>query len=156
MPFNNTRRRNRRRQRARPRRSRRVALDPNCRGKNKPLEDFWGELSSYLSVVIIYKGTRPYEIVKVHHAMPTSEHLYSQLKPFDDDPSVVAILTSHPAAAHNAYETIIYPNAKDKTVDYVITHYDKIFKSVPACMQKMFKNAAPLKKLRAPLMLKCE
>lgn len=137
-----TRRLNRRR-----RRTYKVVIDPACWGKNKPLEQWWKELSSYLSVVVIYKDSTPYEMVKLHEPLTSAEQFYTQLKPFDDDPHVVAILTAHPES-RRTYETLVYPKAKDKTVDYVITHYDKIFKRVPVNMQKMFNM--PLKKLRMP------
>jgi hypothetical protein len=142
-------RRSRRRIRRRRNRSKRFAFDPQCWGKNKPLEEFWKELSSHLSVVAVYKGIKPYEIITSVNA--------DQLHALESDPRVVAILTSHPDVP-DAYERLVYPLAKDKTVDYVITHYDKIFKRVPACMQKVFKNedAPPLHKLRAPHFLKCE
>jgi hypothetical protein len=138
MPTRRTQGRRRRRRT----RSRRFALDPACWGKNKPLEDFWKELSSHLSVVAVYKGTKPYDIM----APVTVDQLHA----LDADPRVVAILTSHPDV-RDAYETLVYPLAKDKTVDYVITHYDKIFKRVPAYMQPLFKDAAILQKLRAPM-----
>jgi hypothetical protein len=131
--------RTRRRKRQRQRRSRRFAFDPACWGKNKPLEQLWHDLSHFLSVVIVYKGTKPYEIIS-----PVSAE---QLRALNDDPRVVAILTSHPDV-HNAYETLVYPRAKDKTVDYVITHYDKIFKRIPARVHPIFKDAI---KLRAPI-----
>jgi hypothetical protein len=126
--------------------SKRITIDTNCWGKNKPLEQFWRELSSYLSVVIIYKGSKPYEVIKLKPASSAHE-IYTQLRSFDNDPQVVAILTSHPDV-NNAYETIVYPNAKDKTVDYAIMNYSKIFKHAQPHMQKMFKT--PLKKLRIP------
>lgn len=129
----------------RRRRTRKIIIDPACRGKNKPLEQFWNDLSAYLSVVIIYKGGVPYEVIKLRPSLPSTEQFYAQLKPFDDDPQVVAILAAHPEIK-NAYETLMYPKAKDKTVDYVITHYDKIFKRPRPHMQKMF--TAPLKKIR--------
>jgi hypothetical protein len=135
--------RTRRRKRQRQRRSRRFAFDPACWGKNKPLEQLWHDLSHFLSVVIVYKGTKPYEIIS-----PVSAE---QLRALNADPRVVAILTSHPDV-HNAYETLVYPRAKDKTVDYVITHYDKIFKRVPARVHPIFKDAShmTMHKLRAP------
>jgi hypothetical protein len=142
-------RRSRRRIRRRRNRSKRFAFDPQCWGKNKPLEEFWKELSSHLSVVAVYKGIKPYEIITSVNA--------DQLHALESDPRVVAILTSHPDMP-DAYERLVYPLAKDKTVDYVITHYDKFFKRLPACMQKVFKNedAPPLHKLWAPHVLKCE
>ena len=138
-----TKRLNRRRRR----RSRKIIIDTACWGKNKPLEQFWNDLSSYLSIVIIYKGVKPYEVIKLQPQSTFNEHFYAQLKPFDNNPQVVAILTAHPNI-NNAYETLVYPKAKDKTVDYVITHYDKIFKRMPPHMQKMF--ISPLKNVRVP------
>ena len=134
----------------RRRRTRKIIIDPACWGKNKPLEQWWNDLSSFLSVVIIYKGVRPYEVIKLHPSTPSAEQFYAQMKPFDDDPNVVAILTAYPnnPDTTNAYETLVYPKAKDKTVDYVITHYDKVFKRAPSHMQKMF--TVPLKKVRIP------
>lgn len=141
--------RTRRRKRQRQRRSRRFAFDPACWGKNKPLEQLWHDLSHFLSVVIVYKGAKPYEIIS-----PVSAE---QLRALNANPSVVAILTSHPDV-HNAYETLVYPRAKDKTVDYVITHYDKIFKRIPARVHPMFKDAThmTMHKLRAPIHTKYE
>jgi hypothetical protein len=127
-----------RRHRRKTRRSRKFAIDPNCWGKNKPLEQLWTDLSSFLSAVIIYKGSQPYEIVKLQQP-------HEQLSTFDADPQVVAILSAHPEA-NNAYETLLYPKAKDKTVDYVIANHTKFFKHAPAHMQKMFNP--PLKKFR--------
>jgi hypothetical protein len=135
-----------RRFKRRRRRTRKLVIDPACWGKNKPLEQWWNDLSSFLSVVVVYKGSLPYEVVKLH-SISSPEDFYNRMKQFDDDPRVIAILTAHPNI-NNAYETLVYPKAKDKTVDYVITHYDKIFKQVPIHMQKMFNT--PLKKLRAP------
>jgi hypothetical protein len=124
-------------QRTRPRRktrrSRKFAFDPNCWGKNKPLEQLWTDLSSFLSAVVIYKGSKPYEIVKLQQPR-------EQLSAFDADPQVVAILSAHPGAK-NAYETLLYPKAKDKTVDYVIANHTKFFKPVPG---------HPIKKIRVP------
>ena len=127
--------------------TRKVSIDRACWGKNKPLEQWWNDLSSYLSVIIIYKGSTPYEVLKLQQPLTSAQQFYTQLKPFDDDPRVVAILTSYPNTSH-AYETLVYPIARDKTVDYVIMNYDKIFKRVPFHMQQMF--TAPLKKLRSP------
>ena len=137
----------RRTQRRRNRKTRKFAIDPACWGKNKPLEQFWRELSSHLSVVVIYKGSKPYEFIRLHPHPAAAEEVYAQLKPLDDDPQVTAILSAHPDIKH-AYEMFVYPNAKDKTVDYVITHHAKIFKRAPPHMQKMFN--APLKKMKVP------
>lgn len=122
---------------------RRLAIDPNCWGKNEPLEQLWRDLSSFLSVVIVYKGRKPYEIIEIrsNDGNPFNvSNLYTKLSTIETDPKVVAILSANPATK-NAYETLLYPKAKDKTVDYVITHYTKFFKRIPN---------QPIKKLMAP------
>jgi hypothetical protein len=96
---------------------------------------------------VIYKGSNPYEIVRLQPDTTSAEQFYAQLKPLDDDPQVIAILSAHPDIRH-AYELLVYPKAKDKTVDYVITHYANIFKRATPHMQKMFRS--PLKKIRVP------
>ena len=63
-------------------------------------------------------------------------------------PQVIAILTAHPHDK-NVYETLVYPKAKDKTVDHVITNYPRFFKRVPAHMQALF-TEQPIKKLMVP------
>jgi hypothetical protein len=118
-----------------------IAIDPDCWGKNKPLEELWRDLSSYHSAVIIYKGSRPYEIIKLHQSQPLSaEHAYDQFQTHAHQQDVVAILTAHPHAK-TVYETLLYPKAKDKTVDYVIMNYGKFFKRIPR---------DPMKKLMVP------
>jgi len=107
--------------RRRRHRSRKLSVDTNCWGKNKPLEQLWTDLSSYLSVVIIYKGSRPYEIVRLQSPAQS-------LGEFESDPQVVAILSAKPTGSKKAYQTILYPKAKDMTVDYVITNYTHFFK----------------------------
>lgn len=133
-----------RRTRSRNRRNRIFGADPACWGKNKPLEQLWRDMSQFLSVVVIYKGSRPYEVIKLHH--PADIPLQFKLRQLNDDPQVVAVLTSSPDI-HNAYETLLYPKAKDKTVDYVITHYARFFKKAPH--HKQYGNT-PLHKLRIP------
>jgi hypothetical protein len=61
---------------------------------------------------------------------------------------VVAILTAHPDAK-NAYEALLYPKAKDKSVDYVISNYTKFFKRAPEYMQEHL-TKHPLKKVMIP------
>lgn len=140
----------RRSRKTRRRRSRKYTVDPACWGKNKPLEELWRDLSSYLSTIIIYKGSKPYEIVKLQQSdAMTPDHVYSQFRAYESDPSVVAILTAHPDDAKHAYETLLYPKAKDKTVDYVITNHAKFFKRVPEHAQKHI-TERPLKKLMVP------
>ena len=155
-----SKKKNRRRQPKKVRRSRKFAFDPDCWGKNKPLEQLWNDLSSYLSAVIVYKGQTPYEIVKLQsqpQSQPQSQHqsqpqsqtpsqIYDRLMAFDGDPRVIAILSAHPGIK-NAYETLVYPKAKDKTVDYVITHHENFFKRLPA---RMHATDVPIKKLMVP------
>ena len=143
---NRTIKKKNRRQNKKVKESRRFAFDPKCWGKNKPLEQLWNDLSSYLSVVVIYKGHRPYEIVKLQPRPQSQTQLCDQLRAFDSDPQVIAILSAHPDS-ENAYETLVYPKAKDKTVDYVITNYDRFFKRVPVRMQA---TDVPIKKLMGP------
>lgn len=128
-----------RRTRSRKQRKRVLIPDPACWGKNKPLEQLWRDMSQFLSAVVIYKRPKPYEVIKMHH--PTDA-----LRQLNDDPQVVAVLTSSPDI-HNAYETLLYPKAKDKTVDYVITHYARFFKKAP---HHMHYGNTPLHKLRIP------
>ena len=113
--------------RRKTKRSRKFKFDQACWGKNKPLEQLWRDLSSYLSVIIIYKGSRPYEIVILNPQPQSYAQFHSQLTSYDADPQVIAILSADPDIKH-AYETLVYPKVKDKTVDYVITNYTKIFK----------------------------
>lgn len=128
-----------RRTRSRKQRKRTFGADPACWGKNKPIEQLWRDMSQFLSVVVIYKGPNPYEVIKLRNSTAVMRQL-------NDDPRVVAVLTSSPDI-HNAYETLLYPKAKDKTVDYVITHYARFFKKAPH--HKQYGNT-PLHKLRIP------
>lgn len=120
--------------RRKTRQLRKFAFDPACWGKNKPLEQLWRDLSSYLSAVIVYKGSKPYEIVKLQSQ--SQSPIYDQLRVYDADPHVIAILSAHPDTK-NAYETLLYPKAKDKTVDHVITHYTRFFKRAHAHIPKL-------------------
>lgn len=127
------------------RRSRKTTIiDPACWGKNNPLEQLWRDMSQFLSVVVIYKGPKPYEVINLYH--PADIQLQVKLRQLNDDPQVVAVLTSNPDI-NNAYETLLYPKAKDKTVDYVITHYARFFKKAPHHMQY---GNTPLHKLQIP------
>jgi len=126
-----SRKRNKRNKRTNRKKSRKFIVDSRCWGKNKPLEHLWNDLSSFHSVVVIYKGSRPYEIVAMN---PNASSIQSQLIAFDADPHVVAILSAQPMShpgIKNVYKTILYPKAKDKTVDYVITNYNHFFKRAP-------------------------
>jgi hypothetical protein len=93
-------------------------------GKNKPLERFWQDLASGRKVVVIYaKPSSSHKIV----TMPTSPAANKkQYIEFDDDPNIVAVLSSN--MSQDAYEIHLYPKAKVKSVDYVIQNYKKFFK----------------------------
>ena len=123
---------------------RRLTVDPNCWGKNEPLEQLWRDLSSFLSIVIVCKGNKPYKIVQLRSDDDTAlihSHVDDhKLRTIASDPQVVAILSAKPQTT-DVYETLLYPKAKDMTVDYVITNYNKFFKPI---------RGQPIKKLMAP------
>jgi hypothetical protein len=95
-------------------------------GKNKPLEKFWEDLASGRKVVLIKKNGQ-HEM----RTMPKSTYDYlsedhqKQYDAFENDPNIVAVLTSY--RSQDAYELHLYPKAKDATVDYVIKHYTRFF-----------------------------
>lgn len=92
-------------------------------GKNKPLEEFWRSLASGKKVVLIQKigGHKIF-------TMPTGKMAARKmLNAFDDDPNIVAVLSSNMSS--DAYEVFLYPKAGDKSVEYVIKNYKKYFKS---------------------------
>lgn len=95
-------------------------------GKNKPLERFWDDLASGRKVVLIMKNG-DHEI----KTMPKSTYDYlsedhqKQYDKFENDPNIVAVLTSY--RSQDAYELHLYPKAKDKSVEYVIQHYTRFF-----------------------------
>ncbi len=104
-----------------------MEADPNTVwGKNKPLERFWDDLASGRKVVLIMKNG-DHEI----KTMPKSTHNYlsedhqKQYDEFENDPNIVAVLTSY--RSQDAYELHLYPKAKDKSVEYVIQHYTRFF-----------------------------
>ena len=92
-------------------------------GKNKLLEKFWRSLASGKKVVLIQKigGHKIF-------TMPTGKMARRKmLNTFDDDPNIVAVLSSN--LSTDAYEVFLYPKAGDKSVEYVIKNYKKYFKS---------------------------
>jgi hypothetical protein len=91
-------------------------------GKNKELEKFWGDLASGKTLVLIYKD-KTHEYV-APPKRTTKKHA-TMMKELEEDTNIVAILSSN--LSQDAYELYLYPKAKDKTVDYVITHYKKYF-----------------------------
>ena len=103
-------------------------------GKNPELERFWGELASGKKVVVIYKD-KSHKQVNLPNIK--TKKYQSTLNGFQEDQNVVAVLSSN--ASQDAYELFLYPKAKAKSVDYVITHYSTYFKPL-----------APGDKLRVP------
>ena len=90
-------------------------------GVNITLEKFWQELSTGKKYVIIYK-TKPYKIQNI----PKGKVAYSKyIEALDANPDVIAILTS--SMSSDSYTEYLYPKAKNKTIDYVIKNYKKIF-----------------------------
>lgn len=104
-----------------------MEADPNSVwGKNKPLEKFWSDLASGRKVVLIKKNGE-YEMFtmpKMTYDYLSEEHA-KQYEKFENDPNIVAVLTSY--RSQDAYELHLYPKAKDATVDYVIKHYKTFF-----------------------------
>lgn len=96
-------------------------------GKNKPLEQLWNDLASGRKVVLIKKNG-DHEMF----TMPKSTYNYlsetyaNQYEKFNKDPNIVAVLTSY--RSQDAYESNLYPKAKDASVEYVIKHYKKFFR----------------------------
>lgn len=93
-------------------------------GKNKPLEKLWHDLASGHKVVVIYAtSSNSHKIVTMPTADMANKKQYIE---FDDDPNIVAVLSSN--QSQDAYEVHLYPKAKDKSVEYVIKNYKKFFK----------------------------
>ena len=104
-------------------------------GKNPELEKFWGTLASGKKVVLIYKNkTHTY----INLPNSTTKKYQTMMSEYEEDPNIVAILSSN--QSQDAYEVFLYPKAKDKSVDYVIKHYNTYFKPI-----------IPGEKLRVPL-----
>jgi len=91
-------------------------------GKHPDLEHFWGDLASGKTVVLIYKD-KTHAFVNLPKR--TTKRYLTVFEEFEADTQIVAILSSN--GSQDAYELYLYPKAKDKTVDYVITHYKKYF-----------------------------
>jgi len=111
-------------------------------GKNQPLETFWRKLANGTQVVIIYKnGTHKYVRLPKN-----SDRAFND---FDTDPSVVAVLSSN--SSQDAYEVYLYPKAKDQSVEYVIQHYKKFFKSMGPPSKDRPEGTPLMKKVLVPL-----
>jgi hypothetical protein len=106
-------------------------------GKNKPLEKFWRSLASGEKVVLIQK-TGGHKMF----TMPTGKMAARKmLNAFDDDPNIVAVLSSN--LSQDAYEVFLYPKAGDKSVEYVIKNYKKFFKSVGPMPADLIEKGVP-------------
>ena len=103
-------------------------------GKNKPLENFWRNLTSKY-VVVIYKDGKHKYINIPNRGTKKWDRFYDE---FDNDTNVEAVLSS--ALSQDAYELGLYPKAKDKSVDFVIKNYKKYFKPInhPKNITEMF------------------
>jgi hypothetical protein len=123
--------------------------DPNSVwGKNKPLEKFWRDLASGKKVVVIYKnGTHKYVTLPSASSAGTkkSTTLFNNL---DANPEVTAVLSS--SLSQDAYEVYLYPKAKDSSVESVIKHYKKYFKTMGPITNGL--EGTPLmKKVKVPM-----
>jgi len=90
-------------------------------GKNKPLEKFWQGLVNG-NVVVIYKNGK-HKYVQLPN--PRTKKYTKVLNNFDTNEEIEAVLSSFPS--QDAYEEYLYPQAKDKSVEYVIKNYKKYF-----------------------------
>jgi hypothetical protein len=110
-------------------------------GKNKPLEKFWQDLASGRKVVVIYAKNPGHKIVEV----PTGKTaIRAMFDGFDADPNIVAVLSSN--MSQDAYEVYLYPKARDTTVEYVIQHYKKFFKSSGPMPADLVEKGIPAQK----------
>lgn len=76
-------------------------------GKNKPLENWWGDLASGKKVVVIYMDGE-HKSVKLNKR--GTEKFKAQFDGFDADPTIIAVLSSN--MSQDAYEENLYPKAK--------------------------------------------
>ena len=108
-------------------------------GKNKPLEKFWRNLASGRKVVVITDSS--HKIVNVPNGKAALRTFFDEL---DSRPDVTAVLSSN--MSHDAYETYLYPKAKDNSVEYVIQHYTRFFKSSGPMPADLVKKGIPAQK----------
>ena len=109
-------------------------------GKNKPLEEWWRQLASGNKVVIVERNG-----VHKMHTMPTGKMAVRKAyNAFDDDPNIVAVLSSN--MSQDAYEMHLYPKAKGNTVEHVIKHYKKYFKSAGPTPPDLVAKGIPMQK----------
>ena len=109
-------------------------------GKNKPLEEWWRQLASGNKVVIVERNGG-----HKMHTMPTGKMAVRKAyNAFDDDPNIVAVLSSN--MSQDAYEMHLYPKAKGNTVEHVIKHYKKYFKSAGPMPPDLVAKGIPMQK----------
>ena len=109
-------------------------------GKNKPLEEWWRQLASGNKVVIVERNGG-----HKMHTMPTGKMAVRKAyNAFDDDPNIVAVLSSN--MSQDAYEVHLYPKAKGNTVEHVIKHYKKYFKSAGPMPPDLVAKGIPMQK----------
>lgn len=94
-------------------------------GKNPELESFWSNLASQKYVVLIYKDKSHTYLNLPKIGTKKYQSIFNE---FDIDTDILAVLSSN--ASQDAYEQYLYPQAKDKSVEYVIKHYSKYFKPI--------------------------
>lgn len=109
-------------------------------GKNKPLEEWWRQLASGNKVVLVERNGE-----HKMHTMPTGKMAVRKAyNAFDDDPNIVAVLSSN--MSQDAYEVHLYPKAKGNTVEHVIKHYKKYFKSAGPMPPDLVAKGIPMQK----------
>ena len=109
-------------------------------GKNKPLEEWWRQLASGNKVVIVERNGG-----HKMHTMPTGKMAVRKAyNAFDDDPNIVAVLSSN--MSQDAYEMHLYTKAKGNTVEHVIKHYKKYFKSAGPTPPDLVAKGIPMQK----------
>ena len=94
-------------------------------GKNPELEQFWSNLASEKYVVLIYRDKTHKYLNLPKRGTKKYQTIYTE---FNEDTNIVAVLSSN--LSQDAYEQHLYPKAKDKSVEYVIKHYDTYFKPI--------------------------
>lgn len=120
--------------------SKRVKEMDSVWGKNKPLEEWWRQLASGNKVVIVERNGG-----HKMHTMPTGKMAVRKAyNAFDDDPNIVAVLSSN--MSQDAYEMHLYPKAKGNTVEHVIKHYKKYFKSAGPTPPDLVAKGIPMQK----------
>ena len=93
-------------------------------GKNKPLENFWRNLTNKYVVVIYKNGNYKYVDLPNQHTKKWDKFHID----FEKDTNVKVVLSS--SLSQDAYELGLYPKAKNKSVEYVIKNYKKYFKPI--------------------------